>query len=92
TPLIAAASKGYTEVVRLLLEKGANANFNGPSERAPLYEAVLGKHVDDAIILLKFGADPNSRDSERRTPLHIAASGGLTKVVDELLVNGANVD
>ncbi|KAF6821781.1 ankyrin-1 [Colletotrichum musicola] len=89
SPLSVAASKGFTEVVRLLLQKKADPNFADEDGRTPLYRAVSRRHQDVAVVLLNAEADPNSLDEERWTPLHQAASRGMTKMVEALLRHGA---
>ncbi|RMJ17991.1 hypothetical protein CDV36_002318 [Fusarium kuroshium] len=92
SPLTAAASKGYTEVVRLLLEEKADPGFSDDDGRTPLDLAASGGHTEAAIILLKAGADPNVLDERRWTPLHHAASRGLLRVAEALLNCGVNVN
>src|SRR5262245_3232884 len=62
SPLVLAAGRGHLEVVRLLLDRGADPNLpeegNAPHGRA-LYSAVYGKHLDVARLLLEHGANPN---------------------------------
>ncbi len=91
-PLAVAASKGYTELVRLLLEWRANPNLPNKDGRTPLHHAVSGGHKDVVIGLLAAGADPDPLDKERWTPLHYATTRNLTEIVDVLLRNGANVN
>jgi ankyrin repeat protein len=62
TPLVHAAGRGHLEIVRLLLERGADPNSpeegNAPHGRA-LYSAVYFGHFEVAELLLEHGANPN---------------------------------
>ena len=62
-PLRCAASTGHLEVVRLLLQRGANPNEPEPGI-APmggsLHAAIGGKHYETAKLLLEHGANPNA--------------------------------
>lgn len=57
-----AATGGHIEIVRLLLERGADPNLreegNAPQGKA-LYEAVVNKRMDIVQLLLDHGAYPN---------------------------------
>jgi ankyrin repeat protein len=106
TPLhLAAADYGRVEVVRVLLEHGANVGAEDNKGRTPLHEAadyrrietnervegyVSGK-VELVRVLLEHGANVGAEDSEGRTPLHVAAEHAKVEVVRLLLEHGANV-
>lgn len=48
---------GHTAIVRLLLEKGADANIKADSGRTILYQAAENRHEAIAQLLLEKGAD-----------------------------------
>ncbi len=62
SPLFYAARSGYTEIVGVLLDHGADPNR--PEELAPsgraLFEACAGNHLKTAKLLLERGANPNA--------------------------------
>lgn len=62
-PLTAAAARGRTDIVRLLLERGADPNLP-ESDEAPrgkaLYEACKAGDIEMARMLLDHGADPDA--------------------------------
>jgi ankyrin repeat protein len=89
TPLMYAAWYGDAEAVRLLLEKGADANARNDAGAAAIMYAVAD--LERTRILLEHGADPNARSGEGRTALLIAAGRtGASPVVKLLLEHGAN--
>lgn len=91
TPLHYAASKGYDDIVRLLVESGADIGDCGDGEATPLQLATGHAHHNTARLLLELGADmkpaPNSF-----TPLHIALCSGYSKVFDVLLEKSVEAD
>ena len=95
TPLYKAAGEGRTEIVRYLIEKGADVNFRGKEwGHTPLSEAA-GRGFDDVVeVLLKAGADPKIKDRNGYTPLLVAAatSGGDAEKVQALVDAGASLD
>lgn len=62
TPLHWAAARGSDCIVRQLVEHGAEVNSRNISNRTPLQEAIMGKHVDVARFLLECGASVTIKD------------------------------
>lgn len=73
TALMYAASKGNTQVVRLLLEAGADVNFANRRGETALLEAACYGRAGAIRALLQAGADVNARDKDGKTPLLMAA-------------------
>ncbi|MDX1689068.1 MAG: sigma-70 family RNA polymerase sigma factor [Candidatus Promineifilaceae bacterium] len=90
TPLVRAVHMGQTEMVRWLLQHGANragrtpSEGGGPTGLTPLHVAVIQNHADVAELLLAHGADASATDDEDRTPLDWAHVKGLPELVDLL--------
>ncbi|AIF81939.1 hypothetical protein I862_06925 [endosymbiont of Acanthamoeba sp. UWC8] len=91
-PLAAAAIEGYYDIVKLLLDKGADPNIAANKGVTPLYIAAQNGHVNVVELLLKRGANTDFITDEGITPLYIAAQNGHVNVVELLLKSGANVD
>ena len=89
TPLHAAVKIGDREVVRALLNSGADPNAMEGDGETPLHHAVRSDRVEIAEMLLIAGADPNAR-TMNGTPLHGAAHYGASLVVGMLLAAGAD--
>lgn len=57
TPLIAASRQNNLELVKLLIENGANINYTNPNDEDALSLATLLKNYDIVLYLLQQGAD-----------------------------------
>ena len=57
-----AATGGQNDVVRVLLDAGANVNASGPNGTTALMMAVRGGHAATVDLLLEKGADPGRRN------------------------------
>ena len=73
-PLHYAASRGHTEIVRILLANDADANIAEGRNRRPLYEAAFHGRLDIAEMLLAAGAELDARDQWGLT----AVQGGVS--------------
>ena len=80
-PLLLAASEGKLEVVRYLLDEGADVNARANSDSTPLAEAAYYGHADVIKELLLRGADINAI-SQTGTALDIALNRKNTAVAD----------
>ncbi|WP_054698135.1 ankyrin repeat domain-containing protein [Desulfosarcina cetonica] len=90
TPIILACEYGQPEIVRLLLEYGANADDCLDDGETPLHIAAFEGAEDCVKFLLKAGANPNVQTSEGKTPLMNASQSGSYNIVLALLSNNAN--
>jgi ankyrin repeat protein len=78
------ADDGLTEMLRLLLEYGANVQHQGA-----VPQAAWGGHYTVIQLLLEYGADVD--EIEKQTALYRASSKGYPQIVELLLREGANV-
>ncbi|KAK2813151.1 hypothetical protein FQN50_000828 [Emmonsiellopsis sp. PD_5] len=93
TPLAIAAQNGHYDVVKLLIEKGANIEcVNILSNMTPLIIAISNAHEEIAKLLIEKGANVEHQDSFRESPLHHATHVGLHTLVDLLLEKGVDPD
>ncbi|XP_071453116.1 transient receptor potential cation channel protein painless [Hetaerina americana] len=74
--LYIAATKGFTEVAKVLIDHGANTNgYNTVRKKTPLHVASEMGHADMVKMLIKHGADIAALDDYKRIPLHLATNG-----------------
>jgi ankyrin repeat protein len=97
TPLSWAAEGGYDAIIKLLLEKGADANSKDEDGLTPLFWASRKGHqatVETLLATPGVEADPTATGGYDvgRTPLSWAAEEGHEQVVELLLRNGAKAD
>lgn len=89
TPLIAAADEGHLEVVKLLLQHGANPNF-ASLVTSPMEAAAGNNQVEVMRVLLSAGASPNCIGLP--SPLTAAAREGHIEASQFLLSAGVQPD
>ena len=94
TPLMEAASGGYIEVGRVLLDKGADVNAAPvPSSRDTALTIAADKgHLKFVELLLSRGAAVEVKNKKGNSPLWLAANGGHLGVVEALYHAKADID
>lgn len=94
TPLMEAASGGYVEVGRVLLDYSADVNAPPvPSSRDTALTIASDKgHVEFVELLLQRGAQADVKNKKGNSPLWLAANGGHLEVVELLYKAKADID
>jgi hypothetical protein len=85
TPLHYAAYNGHVEIVRLLLQNGADVNVRNKYGTTPLYWAASYGHVDILHLLVQNGADLESQANNGWRALHEAACHVHLPFIQELI-------
>ncbi|XP_058833410.1 ankyrin repeat domain-containing protein 54-like [Topomyia yanbarensis] len=78
-----ACSRGFTDAVRLLLEKGANPNIRDLNENTPLHLASCTENIAIIDLLLKYGTNVTLRDASGLIALEIAI--GKLRLSDRII-------
>ena len=84
-PLCNAINEGHSDVIKILLEAGANPH-GIDNTKSPLHYAVWKGNTDAVKMLLDAGADPNKEKFREETPLDLAYRKNHKEVI-QLLVN-----
>jgi ankyrin repeat protein len=91
-PIWNAVLQGHVEVVKWLLEHGANSNCvlqsTGEVRNFALVQAVEDNRVDLVQLLVQYGADVNVHFADQ-APLTIAEDSGHTEIANYLRSKGA---
>ena len=92
SPLDHASYQGAVDLVRLLLDHGADVNAQGKkTKNTPLHCASMTGKADVVRVLLQQGAEVNARNTNNSTPLHEASARGHVESSRVLLEYGADV-
>lgn len=91
TPLMAAAGQGSFEIVRILLDCGADVNFCSETS-SPLLQAAIHGHLEIVRLLLDSGAEIESAGGDYGSVIAATALHGKSDVIDILIERGADVN
>lgn len=91
TALQWAAERGYADVAKLLLARGAAVEVADDRGFRPLHCAAFGGSEEVGALLIDRGADVKSETNSGMTALHWAAVRGNTAMAALLIARGADV-
>ncbi|KAM4734537.1 ankyrin repeat, SAM and basic leucine zipper domain-containing protein 1 [Anableps anableps] len=96
TPLLYAVSVGNYNLAKLLLDRGASANFSKDCWTVLMASCTASTSEDKIAhcveLLLSRSADPNVVDRSQMTCLMLAARDGYSKVISLLVSHGAEIN
>ncbi len=93
TPLMMAAHWDRVDVVRFLVENGADVRLTEKtSDRGALMYSCLSPDPQPIELILEAGAEVNAKDRSGRTALMMAAINGILSGAELLVKAGANVN
>ncbi|MCJ1358678.1 MAG: hypothetical protein MMC33_008678 [Icmadophila ericetorum] len=85
-------TKATADIIRLLLESGAEVDGGNDWRLIPLMQASNRGLLESVKLLLNAGADPNAKGGRYGSPLGAAADDNRIEVLNLLLDSGAEVD
>ena len=92
SPLHWAAYEENTEIIKLLLDRGADIKARNNGGDTPLHWAVYVGKTEIVQLLLDRGADIEAKNNLGDTSLHKAVKNGSTETVQLLLDKNANIE
>jgi ankyrin repeat protein len=90
-PLLTAVVHGHVEIVKILLDNGANPNETNNSDENALLLAINRSHFGVAAALIAAGADVN-KTSRITSAIHLACDKGNLEMVKLVVGAGAHID
>ncbi|XP_071377550.1 ankyrin repeat and SOCS box protein 10 [Centroberyx affinis] len=91
TPLHITADRGFTDCLRLLLQRGANVEL-APGGTTALHEACESCHPECVKLLLSHGANANAVSEDGLMPLHVCTDPESLECAKYLLQYGAAIN
>ncbi|KAL3271269.1 hypothetical protein HHI36_021760 [Cryptolaemus montrouzieri] len=91
TPIMIAVSKGYNDLVPVLIRGKADVNVRNNKDFTLLHQAIMKEDAKTAIFLLENGADVNAETADSESPLQLAIHCRLAEVVDALCSRGVDM-
>jgi len=92
TALSCAVVEVRCEIVKFLIERGADLNLGNIRSESPLHLAVVVGNLEIAKLIVEEGAQVDAEDDCGDTPLHFAVREDKCEMVEFLLSVGANCD
>ena len=89
SPIVLASALGYTNIVRTLLDHGADVNLKITGGFSPLHHASGQGNLDTVELLLERGADIDADNDAGDCALLLAAQENQVEVVELLTKHGA---
>ena len=96
TPIITASSHGNTDIVKFLIEKGADITSKTDAKSNKGYNSLMlacfNGHIETVEILIDRGSDLDEIDPGGNTSMHISLVQNNTSIVELLIQKGARVN
>jgi len=86
------ASSGFSNALKIIIDKGCRIDAFDKSGRVPLTRAIFNKNTWCAEELIKAGANLNTINNEGKTPLSLTSIKGMCDLSIKLVRAGAEVN
>jgi ankyrin repeat protein len=83
-PIHSAVAGNYNNIVRMLIEKGAQVNVKQQAGATPLHSAAQNGNLELLILLLENGAETNIRMEGGKLPTDLAREKGFEEIAEIL--------
>jgi len=83
-PIHSAAAGNYTDIVRMLVDNGAQVNVRQQAGATPLHSAAQNGNLELLILLLEHGASTESRMEGGKLPADLAREKGFEEIAEIL--------
>ena len=90
TPFIEAASKGYVQIMRLLISFGASIDFTNRNRETALIWAAYNGQREAVNLLIENNVKLDMQDGDGETALVVASKIGHSGIVYDLIQNGVS--
>ena len=84
-PIHSAAAGNYNDIVRMLIENGAEVNVKQQAGSTPLHTAAQTGNLEMLILMLEHGADVNTRMEGGKLPADLAREKGFDEIAEILI-------
>jgi hypothetical protein len=91
TLLMHASALGYIDIIKVLVEKGANLNLQNAHGYTALIRACINNYPEVIIYLIEKGANVNICDKDGDSPLILASKINNNDIIHMLINNKANI-
>ncbi|MEG7523874.1 MAG: ankyrin repeat domain-containing protein [Chromatiales bacterium] len=91
-PLHIASKNGHNTIVKILIDKGADANLTNKNGDTPLNWALIKGNEDIAEFIIGKGADINGVNKHANPPLHKALEFKRRNIAELIINKGADVN
>jgi len=92
TPLHIACRSGNLDIVKLLIEAGADKEIKDVGRQSPLSIAISNNHIEITRYLVEVGADVHSKGPNNLQPIHFACTHGSKEIIELLLSKGIDIN
>lgn len=92
TPLQISCKTGNLDIVKLLIEAGADKEIKDVARQSPLSIAISNNHYEVTKYLIEAGADIHSKGPNKLQPIHYACQYGSKKIIELLISQGVDVN